>query len=718
MSAAPTTKLVALAGNPNTGKTTLFNQLTGSRAKVGNYPGVTVERREAPLLLEPHGVVSLVDVPGTYSLCARAREEQVAIRAVTGWPPDPAPDCVVVVVDATQLARNLYLTVQLIELDVPVVVALNMIDALQESGERIDAAELVHGLGVPVVAISAQRGEGLDELRAAITGVLSDPAGARPGFRWRVPAGALADDVDAVAAIVPEAWARPSPSAPVSERRRRALALWALLSLDPHDELEGVPDALRERTLARLTAAQQASRNIEEEVISGRYAWIDALVARARGAAPRGGTSRTDRIDRVLLHPVAGFALFLLAMLLVFQSLFAGADPAVGAIESAQAWLQEQARTLLPAGIASDLVADGVIGGVGSVIVFLPQILLLFFFIVLMEDTGYMARVAYLMDRLMSLIGLHGRAFVPMLSGFACAVPAILAVRTMERRRDRLLTMMVVPLMTCSARLPVYGLLIAALAPIGGGSWWQQGGLMVAMYLFSTLFALVAAAVLGRTVLRGPKVPLILEMPPYRMPHWKSVLRSLAERGRQFLSEAGTKILACSLLMWALLYFPRPGAPTPADPAQAAVELSASEQLAESYGGKLGRAIEPLIAPLGFDWKTGVGLVGAFAAREVFVSTMGVVYGIEGDVDETSQPLRDKLREERRPDGSRLFTPLSCLSLMVFFAIACQCMSTLAVVKRESNSWRWPVFLFVYTLVLAWLASFAVFQGGKLLGFS
>jgi ferrous iron transport protein B len=727
MPAATTTKLVALAGNPNTGKTTLFNQLTGSRAKVGNYPGVTVERREAPLLLEPHGVVSLVDVPGTYSLCARAREEQVAIRAVTGWPPDPTPDCVVVVVDATQLSRNLYLTVQLVEIDVPVVVALNMSDTLRASGEKIDVPELARGLGVPVVAISAQRGEGLDELRAAIAGVLADPATARPGFRWSVPAGPLADDVDAVAAAVPDAWARPSAASPLSERRRRALALWALLSLDPRDELEDVPDALRACTFARLQRAQQASRNVEEEVIGGRYAWIDALVARARGAAPRAGTSRTDRIDRVLLHPVAGFALFLFAMLLVFQSLFAGADPAVGAIESVQAWLQDQARALLPSGLLADLLADGVIGGVGSVVVFLPQILLLFFFIVLMEDTGYMARVAYLMDRLMSLIGLHGRAFVPMLSGFACAVPAILAVRTMERKRDRLLTMMVVPLMTCSARLPVYGLLIAALAPVGGGAWWQQGGLMVAMYVFSTVLALVAAAVLGRTVLRGPKVPLILEMPPYRMPHWKSVVRSLAERGQQFLSEAGTKILACSLLMWALLYFPRPTAPEPvAEPAAAATteladpgdEARASEQLADSYGGKLGRAIEPLIAPLGFDWKTGIGLVGAFAAREVFVSTMGVVYGIEGDVDETSEPLRDKLRDERRPDGSRVFTPLSCLSLMVFFAIACQCMSTLAVVKRESGSWRWPIFLFGYTLVLAWLASFAVFQGGRLLGFA
>jgi ferrous iron transport protein B len=714
MSAASSTKLVALAGNPNTGKTTLYNQLTGSRAKVGNYPGVTVERREAPLLLEPHGVVALVDVPGTYSLCARAREEQVAIRAIAGWPPDPAPDCVVVVVDATQLSRNLYLTLQLIELDVPVVVALNMMDTLRASGERIDVAALERALGVPVVAVSAQLGEGLDELRSAISRTLADPSGARPGFRWRVPAGPLAADVAAVAREVPDALARPSEQAPVSDRRRQALALWALLSIDEHDELADLPVELRTATLERLRLAAAANRNLEQEVIAGRYAWIDATVERARGTAPRGGTSTTDRIDRLLLHPIAGFVLFLFAMLLVFQSLFTGADPAIAAVESAQGWLQDLAHAWLPAGLIADLVADGVIGGVGSVIVFLPQILLLFFFIVLMEDSGYMARVAYLMDRLMSLVGLHGRAFVPMLSGFACAVPAILAVRTMERQRDRLLTMMVVPLMTCSARLPVYGLLIAALAPVGPSRWWQQGGLLVAMYLFSTLLALLCAAVLGRTVLRGPKVPLILEMPPYRMPHWKSVLRSMWERGRTFLSEAGTKILACSLVMWALLYFPRPAPPESGLPFDAAAR---AVQLQDSYGGRVGRTLEPVLVPLGFDWKTGVGLVGAFVAREVFISTMGVVYGIEGDVDETSEPLRERLRSEQRPDGTKLFTPLSCLSLMAFFAIACQCMSTLAVVKRESNSWRWPVFLFTYTLVLAWLTSFAIFQGGKLLGF-
>ena len=312
-----------------------------------------------------------------------------------------------------------------------------------------------------------------------------------------------------------------------------------------------------------------------------------------------------------------------------------------------------------------------------------------------MEDTGYMSRVAYLMDRVMKSVGLHGRAFVPMLSGFACAVPAVLATRTMERKRDRLLTMMVVPLMTCSARLPVYGLLIAALYPPNAHEPLAQGLLMVAMYLFSTVIALICAAVLGRTLLKGPQVPLLLEMPPYRVPHWGSVVRMMWERSQVFIKEAGTVILVCTIAMWVLLSFPRNDDP--------------SEQLQESFGGRMGHAIEPALEPLGFDWKTGIGIIGAFAAREVFVSTMAVVYGLDEQVDQDSPVLRDRVRDE--------FTPLKCFSLMAFFALACQCMSTIAVVKRETGSWRWPIFMFGYMTALAWVASFAIYQGGLLLGF-
>jgi len=722
---------IALAGNPNTGKTTLFNRLTGGHAKVGNYPGVTVERHTGRLVLERSGPVEVLDVPGTYSLSARSEEEQIAIQAIAGLHPLERPDVVVLVADATQFARNLYLALQVIETGLPLVVALNMVDMLEERHQRIDARAASRALGLPVIPLSAVDGTGTEQLCKAIDDVLEDPAKGRPGPRWIPDDPILAADVAAVGREVPQEWHLGE------EPRRRALALWALLSLDEHDEIRDVPQGLRQRVAARRRLAAAAGRDIETEIIRGRYDWIDRHAPEflsSDGDAPR---TRTDRLDRVLLNPFLGFTTFLVMMGLIFQSLFSWADPAIGWIETLFAWLQDLVVRALPPGIATDFVTEGLIQGLGSVLVFLPQIALLFFFIVLMEDSGYMARVAFIMDRLMKALGLHGRAFVPMMSGFACAVPAILATRTMERRRDRMLTMMVIPLMTCSARLPVYALLIGALFPPDRvfGIAPLQGLLMVGMYLFSTVVALTATAVLGRTVFKGPSVPLLLEMPPYRMPHLPSVVRSVWMRSRVFLKEAGTVILACTIVMWVLLSFPK--APQVAERydslrAEAAVELPAAElegrlsrlateqageELRQSWGGRMGHAVEPVLEPLGFDWKIGIGLIGAFAAREVFVSTMGVVYGLGEDVDEQSVGLRQKLRQEAHADGRPVYTPLTGLSLMVFFALACQCMSTVAVVRRETMSWRWPAFLFVYTGVLAWGASFAVYQGGRLLGF-
>jgi ferrous iron transport protein B len=724
-----TLRLVAIAGNPNTGKTTLFNQLSGARGKVGNYPGVTVERHTAMLELEGHGEVQLMDVPGTYSLSARSREEQLAIQAVAGLHPLERPDLVVCVVDATQLVRNLYLVLQLIELGLPVVVGLNMSDRLEETGQTLDVAALEHELGVPCVPLVASKGQGLGELRKALARVLSRPELGRPGWRWESEDPLLASDVRAVAKHLPAEWTQGD------DGRARALALWALLSLDEADELAEIPPALRTAVERKRKLAEASMRKLDEEIIRVRYDWLDArakLFLRDKGA----GTSRTDRLDRVLLHPALGFLLFLGLMTVVFQALFAGADPVIGWIEALFAWLGERASALLPEGWVADLVANGLVAGVGSVLVFLPQILLLFFFLGILEDTGYMARVAFLMDRVMKVLGLHGRAFVPMLSGYACAVPAIMATRTMERQRDRLLTMLVIPLMTCSARLPVYGLLIAAMVPLGGTGPFTQGLMLAGMYLFSTVIALVAAAVLGRTVLRGPRVPFLLEMPPYRVPHWPSVARMMWEKSFVFVKEAGTVILACTVAMWALLSFPHRRGDEALEVLTAQAEITqatiegrepatsiadverrlAAERLHASYGGRLGRALEPAIAPLGFDWKIGVGLIGAFAAREVFVSTMAVVYGL-ADGDDAAPALRSKIRAEVRPDGTKLYTPLVCLSLMVFFALSCQCMSTLAIVKRETRSWRWPSFLFAYMTMLAWVASFVVYQGGKLLGF-
>ncbi|MBM4363326.1 MAG: ferrous iron transporter B, partial [Deltaproteobacteria bacterium] len=392
----------------------------------------------------------------------------------------------------------------------------------------------------------------------------------------------------------------------------------------------------------------------------------------------------------------------------LFQGLFSGTEPLVGLIEGAVLAAQQAAAGALPGGLLRDLVVDGVLGGVGNVLVFVPQIVFLFVLIGLLEDSGYMARVAYLMDRVMRGLGLHGRAFVPMLSGFACAIPAILATRTMERRRDRLLTMLVIPLMTCSARLPVYALVIGATMPerFLDGRAPLHGPLLAAMYVLASLVALAAAAVLGRTVVRGRRVPLILELPPYRRPELASTLRGTWERTASFLRDAGTTILGATIVLWALLSFPRFEAPAElpeAERSQAALE--------QSYGGRLGHAIEPLIEPLGFDWKIGVGLVGAFAAREVFVSTLGLVEGL-GSVDDEAIPLRERLRAEVKADGTPRYTAPVGAALLVFFAVACQCVSTLAVVRRETGTFGWPAFLFAYTLALAWVLAFAVHGAG------
>lgn len=733
--------LVAIAGNPNTGKTTLFNALTGKRAKVGNYPGITVDRTEGRGKLQDGSAVRLLDVPGTYSLSARSEEERIALAAIAGLGPLERPDVVVVVLDATHLSRNLYLAMQVIELGLPVVLALTMVDTLAEQNHKIDVEAMSATLGVPCVEVTAAKGAGLEPLMAAIEQQLE--RGDAPPSPWVLP-GDLADRIAPIEAALPGAW---DPTGP----RRQALALWALLSLDDDDEHESVDGTLRTRVGEVRRAAEADGVLIEQEVIAWRYRFIDSAEPNFNDAREVRVHQRTDGLDKVLLHPLFGFAIFLVCMTVVFQALFAWADPMIGWIETAIGAFGGLVADVMPDGLVQDLLVEGLIGGVGAVVVFLPQILMLFLFIGIMEDTGYMSRVAFIMDRVMRSVGLHGRAFVPMLSSFACAVPAIMATRTMERRRDKLLTMMVVPLMTCSARLPVYTLIIAVMVPVGGGGRWTQGLLMAAMYVFSTVFALIVAGVLSKTAIRGPKVPLILEMPPYRRPHWPSILRMLRQRATVFVRDAGSVILVAAIIIWALLEFPRtpqterdfagerqtieqqlaaqettPPEQSTLDMPMAALEealdninqAETAAQLENSYGGRIGRLIEPTIAPLGFDWKMGIGLVGAFAAREVFVGTMGVIYGIGDDADETSPMLRDKLRNERRPDGTKAYTPLVCLSLLVFFALACQCMSTVAMVGRETASWRWPAFLVVYTFALAWFASFVVYQGGQLLGFS
>lgn len=708
------TQRIALAGNPNTGKTSLFNRLTGSAARVGNYPGVTVEREEGTWKL-PGGPVQVVDVPGTYSLAARSREEQVAVRALLGLDGQPRPVAAVVVLDSTQLVRNLYFALQVIEANIPVVLALNLIDIAREQGIVPDLARLRRRLGVPVIPVSARTGEGMAELGVAVERVLAHPETGRADLAIPYAPGVEA----AIARLLPLAQT-------TSLAEARALALWSLLSIEVGDELMDVPERVRQEVHAIRRDAAQSNLDMDGAIVGARYAFLDAEPLSSMGQQ---GISLTSRIDAWALHPVYGLGLFVMVMGILFQALFSWSDPLISAIENVFSWIGEGAEASLPAGILRDLLVDGVIGGVGSVLVFLPQILMLFLLLGILEDSGYMSRVAFLVDRAMKALGLHGRAFVPMLSGYACAIPAIMATRTLESRRDRLLTMLVVPLMSCSARLPVYTLIIASLFP--STKIWgiipAQGTLMAGMYLFSTTIALLAAGILGRTVLKGRRIPLLMELPPYRLPRMATVLQQMWMRARSFLTDAGTVILACTILLWGLLNFPQN---VPLSKDYAALEAQASpeeviqlhaqarsEQLQGSYAGQLGQTIAPAIAPLGFDWKIGIGLVGAFAAREVFVSTMGLVYGIGEDVDADSLPLRERMAAERNPDGSPIYTPLTGLSLMVFFALSAQCMSTLAAIKRESQSWGWTGFLFAYMTVLAWSASFIVYQGGKLLGF-
>ena len=726
--------LVALAGNPNTGKTSLFNQLTGSDQRVGNYPGITVDRHSGQVVLPKAGKVEVLDIPGNYSLSARSAEEQIAIGALAGLGPHTAPDLVVLVVDASQLSRNLYLVLQVIELEQPAVVALNMVDMLDGDGRKVNARALEQALGVPVVPTNARAGTGVSELKGAIDRVLASPAKGTPGARWAHEDPLLQADLQAVVQALPDTWK--DGRAP----RELAFAAWALLSLDEDDELRGVPDSLREAVAHRRRLAAGSGRDVDLELIASRYEWIDRHVAAAM-RKPSSASAWSERVDGFLLHPMAGFAALILIMGFLFQTLFTWSEPLInwidGGIGNVGSWI----GSVLPEGALRAFVTEGLIAGTGAVLVFLPQIMLLFALLGVMEDSGYMSRVAFLMDRIMRAVGLHGRAFIPMLSGYACAIPAVMATRTMERRRDRLLTMMVVPLMSCAARLPVYTLVIGALFPVTGATGWidVQGLMLVGMYLFGTLIALIAAGVLSRTLIQGPSVPLILELPPYRLPQARVVARMAFQKGKVFVTEAGTVILACTVALWLLSDYPNlsENRAAPLDARVAALEqtyldpsereLAAKEierergalQREHSWAGKLGRTLEPAIAPLGFDWKIGVGLIGSLAAREVFVATMAVVYGAGGEDEGAAvATLRKKMRDEKRENGDPVYTPLVGLSLLVFFALACQCLSTVAVVKRETRSWRWPLFMLGYMTALAWIVSFAVYQGGLALGFT
>jgi ferrous iron transport protein B len=712
---------IAILGNPNAGKSTLFNKLTGLRQKVGNYPGVTVEKKTGTCELPSGRKVEILDLPGSYSLRPGSPDEVIVRDILLGLQPGTAaPDLLVFVLDATNLERHLYLALQIIEIGRPVIVALNMIDLADAHEIRIDQEALEHALGVPVVAISASKGTGLGNLRRLMD---RDIAPSTAAFRRWPPQ---------VLRVLRSIDSRLPKRERLSEMGRLDLAMALLLDDGEDDALARIAPAelfddlriLRQR----LDAACPTWRT--EETV-GLYEVIEGVMARSVRTTEEKRDVVRERIDRVLTHRIFGPVLFVLLMGVVFQSVFEWAAPAMDAIDSLVSGFGRIVEGLLPAGPFRSLVVDGIIAGVGATITFVPQIAVLFFFLTIMEDSGYMARAAFIMDRLMAKVGLSGRSFIPLLSSFACAIPGIMATRTIDSRRDRLTTIMVAPFMSCSARLPVYALLIGAFIPDKRIGFLTLPGLtLISMYFLGILAAVFIAWALKRTILRGGRKLYVMELPPYRMPSWRSVLSTVQSRCLLFLRKAGTVILAVSILLWFLASYPRGGPEVRALETQAAQAHAAGqtertqdleskiagESLRNSFAGRAGRLLEPVIQPLGFDWKIGIALITSFAAREVMVSTMATVHNL-GDADEKPTSLRQTLRNDVNPKtGLPSYTPLIAVSLMVFFVLACQCMSTVAVAKRETNSWRWPLFMIVLMNGLAWSASFVVYQGGKLLG--
>ncbi|MEX2118570.1 MAG: ferrous iron transport protein B [Pirellulales bacterium] len=741
IAAAPKSLTVALIGNPNTGKSTLFNALAGVRQRVGNYPGVTVEKKLGQMTHEGRHF-SLVDLPGTYSLAPRSPDEMVAVDVLLGRRADTAPaDAVLCIVDASNLERNLYLVSQVLDLGLPVVLALNMTDLARHRGLAINVELLARQLGVRVVEVQANRRRGLSELKRALASVADQP---------------------------PRSHDNPFPQPFQQEvaALEQSLSTWAnggglprylveRLLLDTGGYVEGRLAGAGNSDLAeRLAAARQrlakAGFAVPAVEAMARYGWVGRVLEGVVQRPLERPVTLGDRIDRLLTHRVWGTACFVLMMVIVFQSVFRWAEPLMGAIEAGQALVGGWVEAAMAEGALRSLLVDGLIGGVGGVLVFLPQIMILFFFIALLEDCGYMARAAYLMDKLMVRVGLSGKSFIPMLSSFACAVPGIMATRVIENRRDRLTTILVAPLMSCSARLPVYTLLVGAFIPprtYAKGLLGLQGLTMTAMYLVGIVTAAVVALVLKRTLLRGPTPAFVMELPTYKLPAPATVLYRMVERGWAFVRRAGTLIVAVSILVWAALYYPHDSAtveaPFQAKRAALQRELAAlpagdprrddvagqldelGNEITGAYNrqsilGRMGNWIEPAVRPLGWDWRIGCAAIASFPAREVVVATLGIIYNLGGELDVDEQLDRGRLQsalQQATWDGTDrpVFNIPVALSLMVFFALCAQCASTLVIIKRETNSWGWPVFTFVYMTVLAYVAALLTYQVGMLL---
>ena len=681
---------IAVVGNPNSGKSTLFNRLTGLKQRIGNYPGVTVERHVGFLRTDDK-LIELVDLPGTHSLSAHSLEEKIAVDVIFGRMPGTSePDGVLAVLDATNLYQGLFLVQQLVELELPTVVALTMTDAADKSGIVVDTAELSAMLGVPVYPVVATTGAGLEMLRRA----LADIRGLTPPRRVR---------------IWPELTAAAEELAKGSSETLRFAELERVLIDGPTDANASTIAKLGADASARIEDARRALFKDEPPIALDarvRYAWVRDALHKVQKSAPAYASWRT-RLTDFLNRPVPGTIGLFIVMAIVFQAVFAWATPLMDAIDSATAALAANVFESLGDTAFSSLVADGIIAGVGSVIIFLPQILILFLFIILLEDSGYLARAAYLMDRTMSSVGLSGQSIIPMISSFACAVPGIMATRVIPNRRDRIATILAAPFMTCSARLPVYALLIAAFVPASKVGFLNlQGLVLFGLYMFGIAMGILTAFLMRKTTLRGPKPPFALMLPEFRRPNLQTVGIQLLGRGKVFLRRAGTVIFAVAVVIWALAYFPR----SDEIPADVDENVAAALQMEQSWLGRAGKVIEPVFEPLGWDWRVSSAVIASFPAREVVIAVLGTVYAVGDDADEGT--LSARLKSAKRPDGSPMFTLPMVVGLLIFYALCLQCVATLAIIRRETNTWRWPVFAWTYMTTLGYVGALLAYQLG------
>jgi len=705
---------VAVVGNPNSGKSTLFNRLTGLKQRIGNYPGVTVERHVGTLSFEGRQT-ELIDLPGTHSLRAHSLEEQIAVDVILGRIDDSAlPDGVLAVLDATNLYQGLFLLQQLAEMGTPMVVALTMTDAAARSGIDIDIDALSEALGgVRICSVVATTGFGLDKLRAAVSNLPATNA-PRDVSVWpelNQAAGQLRDASNSELSLTEGVRLL------VDGTTEHNQSFTSNINDDVFDLLGG----LRRELFADYPPVAVEARK--------RYDWVREKLDVVQRSAPKIVTWRTQVTD-FLNQPVAGTIGLFLVMAVIFQAVFAWATPIMDFIDGATSGLGASVGAALGDGAFSSLVADGVIAGVGSVIIFLPQILILFLFIILLEDSGYLARAAYLMDRTMRSVGLSGQSIIPMISSFACAVPGIMATRVIPSRRDRIATIMAAPFMTCSARLPVYALLIAAFVPAERiGFLNQQGLVLFGLYMFGIIMGILTALLMRKTALRGPKPPFALMLPEFRRPNLQTVLMQLLGRVKMFLYRAGTVIFTVAVIVWALAYYPRSeiiglevekqrtvaaysmSGPELAAEYQHIDNVAAAAQLEQSWLGRAGKSVEPLFKPLGWDWRVSAAVIAGFPAREVVIAVLGTVYAVGDEADEGT--LSGRLKASTWADGSPVFTLPMVIGLLIFYACCLQCAATLAVIRRETNSWRWPIFAWVYMTAIGYVGALLAFQLGS-----